>query len=64
MNQEHRKQIIDKLIDALRIGANGHVYFKNKKKEVKSYNVDDQLKKYLTFYIVIIFSLIIHIIWT
>jgi len=63
MNQEQRKQIIDKLIDALRLGANGQVYFKNKKKEVKSYNVDDHLKKYLTFYKVIIFSMIIHMIW-
>ena len=35
MNQEQRKQIIDKLIDALQIGPNGHRYFKYKKKEVK-----------------------------
>jgi hypothetical protein len=55
MKQEQIKQIIDKLIDALRIGANGHVYFKNIKKEVKSYNVDDHLKNYLNFYKVIIF---------
>jgi hypothetical protein len=35
-NQEQRKQIIDKLIYALQIGANGHVYFKNKKKGGKT----------------------------
>jgi hypothetical protein len=32
MNQEQRKQIIDKLIDALRIGANGQDILRIKKR--------------------------------